>query len=587
MADINKIIGIKVEDNASANLNKIDKGLTKVTQSTSNLNKETKSNTQALVENGGAMGLLNELTGGLAMTFKDASEAISLAGGSLKGFNGVLAASAIGAIVVTVGYLAENWERVANALKGATAEQIAYNEAANQTNISVKQTNQSIESLYNTWLKSPILQNANDINKANVALEELSKTIVVLQGLQFKLGDEANNRKVLDLINKSVDTYKEYNKTLTFRDNIQKALNKAIEDEAEAQRLYNSWLAEGAVGAESYYGDTLRKAQKTVRELRSDLDDANESLINQGIQYKISTKIVDDYKKSLEKVPSKKQEVKKEIETTINQFVELSKSGERATKILEEFGLTASKPLPVAKLPDIFDTSLERAEKLQFAIDEEALWYDERLRLFQEFNQRIKESTTLSEKEKTRILYESRMREIEIEQEKWNFITNAAANASNDILNIITVFYKDQKKASKGFAIATVIIEQARAVGMAINNLVAANAKAVAASPLTNGQPWVGINTASTVLGIAGGIAAAIKSIQAINSETLTNSSGGGNTIAAPQANFNIVESSGTNQLAATIAAQQNKPINAFVVGADVSTQQALDRNRATTATFL
>lgn len=88
------------------------------------------------------------------------------------------------------------------------------------------------------------------------------------------------------------------------------------------------------------------------------------------------------------------------------------------------------------------------------------------------------------------------------------------------------------------------------------------------------------------------GIAGA--SIASIAATTLTSwnrggggggsSSGGGS---SPAAQFNIVGSSQTNQLAATIGAQQNQPVNAYVVGSDVTTQQALDRNRVTNATFL
>jgi hypothetical protein len=42
---------------------------------------------------------------------------------------------------------------------------------------------------------------------------------------------------------------------------------------------------------------------------------------------------------------------------------------------------------------------------------------------------------------------------------------------------------------------------------------------------------------------------------------------------------FNIVGSSGTNQLAGAIGSQTQQPVKAFVVGSDVSTQQQLDRN--------
>ena len=61
-------------------------------------------------------------------------------------------------------------------------------------------------------------------------------------------------------------------------------------------------------------------------------------------------------------------------------------------------------------------------------------------------------------------------------------------------------------------------------------------------------------------------------------------SSGGGTTIQAPA--FNVVGASQTSQLAETVAGQQSKPVKAFVVGKDISTQQELDRNITNTASF-
>ena len=58
----------------------------------------------------------------------------------------------------------------------------------------------------------------------------------------------------------------------------------------------------------------------------------------------------------------------------------------------------------------------------------------------------------------------------------------------------------------------------------------------------------------------------------------------GGGTIPQPQ--FNIVGQSGTNQLAAGIGAQFDRPLRAYVVGGEVSTAQELERRRVRTATF-
>jgi len=70
---------------------------------------------------------------------------------------------------------------------------------------------------------------------------------------------------------------------------------------------------------------------------------------------------------------------------------------------------------------------------------------------------------------------------------------------------------------NKGLAIAGIIIQQAAAIGQIIANTAIANAKSVAASPLTGGMPWVAINTISAGLSIAATIAGAVKSIQQIN----------------------------------------------------------------------
>ena len=84
-------------------------------------------------------------------------------------------------------------------------------------------------------------------------------------------------------------------------------------------------------------------------------------------------------------------------------------------------------------------------------------------------------------------------------------------------------------------------------------------------------------------------IGATSKALQALGGGSAGSSGGnaggsGGGAPTPPQ--FNIVGQSGTNQLAQSIGAKQGQPIQAYVVGNEVTTQQALDRNRINTATF-
>lgn len=140
---------------------------------------------------------------------------------------------------------------------------------------------------------------------------------------------------------------------------------------------------------------------------------------------------------------------------------------------------------------------------------------------------------------------------------------------------------------NKTAAIAGVLIEKAAAIGQIISSTGLANAKAVAASPLTAGQPFVAINSISAGLSIATSLKSAQKAIQDIKSAGPGTASGVGSTGAGggqniPQAQapaFNIVGATGTNQLAQTIAQQTQQPVKAYVVAGDVTTAQSLDRN--------
>ncbi len=142
---------------------------------------------------------------------------------------------------------------------------------------------------------------------------------------------------------------------------------------------------------------------------------------------------------------------------------------------------------------------------------------------------------------------------------------------------------QDVAGENKNLAVAGVIIEKAGAIAQIISNTAIANAKAVAAFPITAGQPFVGINTASAGVSIASTIAQASKAVQEIKNPS-SGSSGGGaasalrsTPIQAPA--FNVVGATQESQLAQTISQAEQQPIKAFVVASDVSTAQELERS--------
>ena len=155
---------------------------------------------------------------------------------------------------------------------------------------------------------------------------------------------------------------------------------------------------------------------------------------------------------------------------------------------------------------------------------------------------------------------------------------------------------------NKALAIAGVIIQQAASIGQIIANTGIANAKAMAASPLTFGMPWVAINSVSAGLSIAASIAGAVKSIQQINQAAAqggVKGGGGGSAATGGAPNIPVPKVAGAaaptinttggmnpnTQIAETISAAR-APMKAYVVSGEVSSQQALDRRTSRAATF-
>ena len=137
---------------------------------------------------------------------------------------------------------------------------------------------------------------------------------------------------------------------------------------------------------------------------------------------------------------------------------------------------------------------------------------------------------------------------------------------------------------AKALAIADVVRTSAQSVGQTVASINAANAKSVAASPLTAGMPFVGINTLKGALSIGSTVASAAKSIQAIKGggETaptadLPSGGGGGGGGGAPDLgspeelaniDFSFLGQGDTSQVG------QAAPVQAYVLESDVSSSQ-------------
>jgi hypothetical protein len=215
-------------------------------------------------------------------------------------------------------------------------------------------------------------------------------------------------------------------------------------------------------------------------------------------------------------------------------------------------------------------------ERLQFNIDSYAEGTQARLDAQIEFDAKKQELDNALVENKRATAAE----ELAIEQALADAklaIQNAQLDNVSAGIGLLKGLFEKNKAIQKGLLIA----ENAAGIAKTIINTVAANAKAVAASPLTVGQPWVTLNSVSAGIGIASSIAATVKGLSALGgggnagSSSGVPSGGGGGSAPAPQ--FNVVGNSGVNQIAQTLGSQQ--PVQAYVVANNVTTAQSLDRN--------
>lgn len=153
----------------------------------------------------------------------------------------------------------------------------------------------------------------------------------------------------------------------------------------------------------------------------------------------------------------------------------------------------------------------------------------------------------------------------------------AIQSAELDLAGNVGTLLQNIAGKNKALAISGIVLEQASAIGKIVMNTQVANAKAVAASPLTLGQPWVAINTISGALGAAASIAAGAKAIAAIKSGTASSGggSGGMGTPTAPVINSTVLKQSenGSQDVVNAVKTSKQEPIRAFIVDKDLNKQ--------------
>jgi hypothetical protein len=192
--------------------------------------------------------------------------------------------------------------------------------------------------------------------------------------------------------------------------------------------------------------------------------------------------------------------------------------------------------------------------------------YSMRLFALQKFNEEAQKSTQLSEEEKIKIQKDTVRQEKVLQSQRLAMIANTLGNISS--------LFNAASTEGKAFAVAQALINTYQGI--------TAELATKTATPYEYGIKLVNVATTAAM---------GFKAVRDIISTQPSASGGGGGgespagmSVAAPQ--FNVVGTSGINQIAQTINTREAQPVKAYVVASEVTSQQSLDRNKVSSASL-
>tara|TARA_R100001440_G_scaffold21977_1_gene35883 strand:- start:179 stop:2134 length:1956 start_codon:yes stop_codon:yes gene_type:complete len=564
----------------------------------SQLSKGTSNLTEDLISNGGAMGLLNELTGGLAQKFKDSFEAISLSSKGLGGFKRAMLATGIGALVVGVGLLVANFDKVKEFLGGISEETKKARENIEKEMLAMNQSiaKQSVE------LKTV----AKAYQSGALRGEDLAR---VVENLNEKYGDsnlqldENNNltAESLVFIDQQIESIKIQARNKSILTNIERLYSDELEAQTVIGKTNIALMEEAAVMQELIAKQKASTDDKggffTLGEKEQIQTQIDASKLRQKqIASELSTfiagraKIQEAIDKETERLdftefikPSKSKVEKTATEASDSYKEKLKQIAEEAQAFVdeEEFSeligfadaLTGTTQEEEEKETDAFTKAEEEALALRNKYELLNMTELEQLN-FQEALELSKvKNTESSEAARTEIeeFYAKKREKISKGETKTKEI---ALRATSSILSDLSSVMGAQTSEAKAMGIAAATIDTYIGMNKALKDETIPNTFARIAAMVT-----VGINGFKQVKQIA--------SVKIPNEKGGVGAAGGGGdvTIAQPP-QFNIVGASDTNQLADAIGGQIQQPVQAFVVANDVTTAQSLENNIVEGATL-
>jgi len=481
---------------------------------------------------------------------------------ALKGIRTGLAATGIGLFLVALGTVVAYWDDIKAAVSGVTAEQEKLNEVSKAKFETSKAELENLDAQDNI-LK---LQGKSEreilnlkIAKVNTAIEDgkinLQNVIKTSKAEEEAAIKNYNlTKKIVDFIldtalflpklmlmpiDMAIKGANKVSEALGFGKLIAFDMGKTMED---MQDKFSGFIAGSIFNVE----EVKAEGEKTRTELEKEL----KTLENQKAGFQLSIKEID--KKAVD-------DAKKQREDALSE--EERKQKEHQEKYLNNDRL---------RTKSVLEASNERILQAQKETEFEKAQNDLKAKANQEYLDKIK-----AQEEAANAL-KKRNRDFAIEM---------TLSGLNTISSLTELFGKKSEKAAKR---AFQINKAAQLAGALISTYKSAtDAYASQFTPVPDPTSPV---RGAIAAGVA--IAAGLANVAKIASQKFEGGgssgggggapagAGGGGTMQAP--NFSVIGSSGVNQLAQL----QQQPTRAYVVSGEVTSQQALDRNRVQNATL-
>ena len=540
--------------------------LTKANKKLENTNEKTGQSFEEVTKNGGAIAIMDQLTGGLASRVRDTYEATKLFNFSLKGMKKALIATGIGALVVALGLIIAYWDDIVALISGANKrleeQKLAYDDISKKTTDYIKllqaqkklveeegkdaskitavlkeklellekenkkrleQVNIALKGYLNEEQRIELSQEYNDLNLQNFSIRTdlLNLDKEALQVIKEK--EAAEEKAILDAEKLAIIKATALEKIRVGQINTQEEIRD--EEKNQVEILYKDLLEE----ARLYYG----KDSEQALALTTSRDEKLKALREKNTEEdKAAQKIIDD--------------TEKERQNILREFTNDQKLTERE----EDFAAL-----------ELQNTTLQE----QFKDDKDAL-FDIEFAYLEKLSELKAKYVAEDEENKKKSLEDDKV----ITDAKKALQLGLVA-ASGNAIGALGSLFAEGTAASKAAALADIIIGTGVGYIQGLD-IAQKTAKTTPAAAFTFPMFY-----ASQIAAVAG----AAKQASNILKKVPGGGGGGLNPtpppIPAQAPSFNIVGQGQGNQIATALGEQQQTPVQAYVVSQDITTAQGLE----------